>query len=52
MPNEYIVGHDAGDQIIAVLLSATEEIEVADMEKVEGAGRIADADNDKLPSSS
>ena len=34
-----------GDQEIAAFLCPTQEIEVADMEQIEGAGRITDADH-------
>jgi hypothetical protein len=37
VPNEQIIGHDAGDQIVAMLLGVAEEIEVADVEEVESA---------------
>jgi hypothetical protein len=39
--NEHIVGHDAGDQIVAMLLGAAEEIEMADVEEVESPRGIA-----------
>jgi hypothetical protein len=43
--DEHLVGDDAGDQEIAVFLCPVQEIEVADMEQIEGAGRITDADH-------
>jgi len=43
--NEHLVGDDAGDEIIAVVLGTAQQIEMPDMKEIECPGRIADADH-------
>ena len=39
---QHLVGDDTGDQVVAPVLGVAEDVEVADMEEVEGASGIAD----------
>jgi hypothetical protein len=43
--DEHHVGGDAGDQEFATFLRLTQEIEMADMEQIEGTWRVTDADH-------
>jgi hypothetical protein len=45
VPDQYLVCHDASDQILAVLSGATEQIEMADVKQIVCARRVTNADH-------
>jgi len=43
--DQELVGHDAGDQVIAALFGSPKEMEMPDMKKIECAWRVPNADH-------
>ena len=49
---EHLVADDAGDQVVAVALRVLEDVEVPDVEEIEGTRRIADPSHARFYSGS
>jgi hypothetical protein len=49
--NQNLIGHDAGDEEVAMRSGLSQEIEVSDVKEIIGTGRVTDSDNgsDVLP---